>query len=543
MHKDIKLLLVNVINPQFVLPYPALNLVMLADYLIQHNVLSEKNIKIINTYYYDPLRVISVFKPHIIGCSVMTPSYDYAVELAKNMKKITPAILIIGGVHISGLPQALRYPFDIGVTGEGEQPLLEIINLYKQRCEIKERDLRKIMNVVYRSKNGKVTVNPMRPVLQSSDIPRLKPSLLEKEQFIEYMPIVKDRQAQLAKSANIFTARGCPYRCKFCSAQIIWPHKYGLRMFPAKRVGEEIEYLFTRHNINSIHIWDDTFAITKNRLKELIQELRDRNLLGKITFNQVYVRANLVDKEFVELLKEFGTVSVFMGFESGSDHILGYLKNYSLTVEQIRKAAAFFTRARIKIFGSFMLFSPGETIEDLQKSYLLANWLVSRHNVHIMPCVTCPFPGTELWNEAIKQKVIAMAHVQWNDFRVIQLSKKIPKVFFTNNLSHDIHMKYWLKFKALWHRSKRKRFIVRNFKKMELTAKNQNAELDRQMRQNLMYYETYVRFGRFIMDPLGSVKNIIYHPHKIKFIVKQTAKLFIPINMVFLIICRFHALR
>lgn len=528
MNKKIKLLLINVLNHQLNSPYPALNLIMLADYLIKHNGILEKNIKIINTFYYEPLRIISVFKPDIVGCSVMTPSYDTAIELGKQIKKISSAYLIMGGYHISGLPEQLNYPFDIGIIGEGEQPLLEIIQLYRRTHSLKEKHLKKIMNVVYRSKNDKVIVNPMRPLLKPADIPILKSSLLTKERYIQYIPIIKEGIPQLARSANIFTARGCPYNCKFCSAQIIWPKKFGLRMFPAKRVGYEIEYLFKEHNINSIHIWDDTFAVTKNRLRELIQELINRNLLDKITFNHVYVRANLVDKEFVELLKQFGTVSVFIGFESGSNPILGYLKNNSLTVEQIRKAINLFSKAKIEVLGSFMLFSPGETIKDLNQSYSLANWLVSRRNVSITPCITVPYPGTELWNVAVRNNIIDIKTIKWNRFAIYIFKVKDLYVFFSNKLSHEIQIKYWLKFQALWRKGKKIKASIHGYRKIQLLAKKYNIEIDKQIRRKLIYGETNIRFYRFISHPFASISNIMKDPKKLKLIITQSVMLLIP---------------
>lgn len=523
MHKTIKLLLINAQNPKVSSIHPPLNLLMLAEYLIKKKILAEKNIKVIDTLHGNPTRIASVFKPDLTGFSVMTPSYPYALKIAKAIKQECDSFLIIGGYHISGLPRSLEYPFDIGVIGEGEGPLLDIVRLLNQKKILNEEILSSIKNIVFRNHEGNIIVNRMRPLLKPKEIPNVRWSMLSGEEIYRYAAIIKKNKYVVAKSANIFTARGCPYKCKFCAAQIMWPHKYGFRMFPISRVGKEMSFLFHKYGVDSIHIWDDTFTVTKKRLRELINELKRRHLLGRITFDRIYVRADRIDEEFAKLLKEFNTISVYIGFESGSGRILSYLKNQSLSIRGIRKAVKLLQKEDIYVTGSIMLFSPNETVNDLQKSYGLAKWLVKQKNMKSLRIVvTCPFPGTDLWNKAIREGVINKTKINWEDFIIMSLtSNRLTKVFFTNGLSPVTHKKYWDRFQALSNKVTKKRKRIDGWKEAKKKRDVLNNQIDTRIKKKKAFKEIEIRIIRFLNNPVKSILMLKSKPQIIGYILRD----------------------
>lgn len=73
---------------------------------------------------------LNVFSPDIIGISAMSTQFSAAIELSRKVKKKLHALIIIGGPHVSALPKVLLETFDIGVIGEGEETLSEIVSLY-----------------------------------------------------------------------------------------------------------------------------------------------------------------------------------------------------------------------------------------------------------------------------------------------------------------------------------------------------------------------------------------------------------------------------
>ncbi len=66
-------------------------------------------------------------KPDIIGISAMTNTYYIAIEWARRIKKELSIPVILGGIHISLLPQSLHDCFDVGVVGEGEITLIQLL--------------------------------------------------------------------------------------------------------------------------------------------------------------------------------------------------------------------------------------------------------------------------------------------------------------------------------------------------------------------------------------------------------------------------------
>lgn len=524
MHRNLKLALIYPVHPTLSKMHPPLSVLMLAEYLIANRILPAKNIRIFNTSYDDPETIIPLFKPDIIGFSVLTSSYPLARQIAANLKKITTAPLIIGGYHISGVPHSLERPFDLGVAGEGEETLVEIINLLKTRRRLPYSSLTTIPNLIYFNSKNQVQVNPLRPLLQPHRIPRLNLSLVPEASLFRYIPIIKNGRTEVVKTGYMFTARGCPYKCKFCAAQVMWPGKSGFRLFPVDRVGEEISTLYHRHQVRCIHIWDDTFAVTKQRLRDLTEELRRRGLLGRISFTSVYVRANLVDAEFIRLLKDFGTVSVYIGFESGSENMLGYLKDKGVNVAQMKNAVNLLQQEGIMVSGSLIIFTPNEQVSDLDDSYRFGRWLSTHDNLYMLwvnPAV--PLPGTDLWVEAIRQKTINLNRMKWEDLFVINHSMDKPfRIFYRTSLSPDTLLLHWQKFQKL-----SLKIHARTMKRFHLESANRRAaqlnhQLDQQVEKARIRDELHLRLNNFFRHPLTSIKRILLRPHRYRYLIADS---------------------
>src|SRR3989338_33508 len=71
-----------------------------------------------------------LIKPDIVGISSVTETYDMAIDMAYFIKERLRVPIIIGGTHISGLPESLHQVFSAGVVGEGEETFLELLRAY-----------------------------------------------------------------------------------------------------------------------------------------------------------------------------------------------------------------------------------------------------------------------------------------------------------------------------------------------------------------------------------------------------------------------------
>jgi len=525
-----KICLIDVVDPKNTSHEPPLALVMLASYLIQHNILPISNIKIIDNVDSDPELVIALFRPDIIGFSVKTPFYHIATSLAKKLRRISSACFIIGGYHISALPTYLDKNFDIGVIGEGEKTLSEVVEILKSDSSLSVQKLSSVDSIVFRDDDGELIITKRRPLLFPDEIPYINWDLLPKDRIFYYRPIIKDDRAETMRIGYIFTARGCPYHCSFCAHQVLWPQYRGFRLYSVERVGQEIEFLYRTFGINTIQILDDTFsfAVSISRIRELIKELKKRNLFNKVFFYNIFIRANIVNEELVGLLKELGTLSVFIGIESGSQRILSYLKDGPLTIADIKRAILLFGKAGIYVTGSFMLFSPNEERKDIMKTYELTKWFAKQPNsLTLRHYVTTPYPGTKLWNEAIQKGLIFEDKVNWKDFVMYNArSNKLPRVFFKNVSSVRDYDKIWKKFSDIKLSMETKLKNKKNWKNAEHKALLENNKLLALYYRKIAKDNILGRISRLYHNPKVTLRKVKKRPILIlKYIMKDVIKI------------------
>jgi len=298
-----------------------------------------------------------------IGISAMTVNYGMAKNMGKWLKENTRAKVVIGGVHISTCPESFDPEcFDEMVIGEGEK--------------IKDLD----------------------------DLPLPNWDLVDPRYF---KPSFNTTFAERGIEGVMLTSRGCPYRCRFCSTQAFWGNK--VRFHSADRVVEMIKDL-ERRGVTHIQIWDDLFTINKTRLREIAYYYSSPLYEHfNIKFN-CQPRADLIDDELCEILKDIGITTCIFGFESGNDRVLRYLKRDTCTTQDNYKAIEICHRHGLKVQGSVMLGSPNETLKEMNDTYEFVKWCAFNGVQRIWSFVATPFPKTEWWanqdvNECSHQNV------------------------------------------------------------------------------------------------------------------------------------------
>ena len=246
----------------------------------------------------------------------------------------------------------------------------------------------------------------------------------------------------------MLTGRGCPYRCRFCSTAIFWNK---VRFHSAEHVCDEIKMLIERYHVDSILIWDDLFTTSKKRTREIAGILKKEGLTEKAIFS-VQARANLIDDDTCAVLKDMNVNSVGFGFESGSNKVLNYLKNGSVTVEQNKNAILTCKKYGLKVTGSLMFGNPGETIEDMKKTLELIDFMGQNGADLIWTFVTKPLPGTEFW-EIAKNRGKVSDDMDWNileqteDSNPLMLDDGISKDEF-RNIIEDARSRSFIYFRT-----------------------------------------------------------------------------------------------
>ncbi|PIQ29140.1 hypothetical protein COW36_17890 [bacterium (Candidatus Blackallbacteria) CG17_big_fil_post_rev_8_21_14_2_50_48_46] len=342
----------------------------------------------------DPERLLR-HGPDIIGMTSFTETFEHVMRHARWLKRMAPEIpIIVGGEHISAAPESLPEEVDIGVIGEGEITLRELMELYLNKQATPE-NLEKVQGIVFWHEGKRVQTPPRPWMMELDELPKPDRALIHRPDQLWQQPL--------------FTARGCPYQCTYCASTRFWQRT---RYHSIPRIIEEIEDIVRDYPQQTlIAINDDLFPLNRKRLRTVVEAIRAKGLHRKVGFT-LNTRANVFDTEIVELIAAMNGQIIGFGFESASDKILKQLKGKTTAREALR-ALQLCERYGIAVVGSYMVGSPDETWEDLARTW----WFIRNNRDRIWKLsvlISTPYPGTEFWHEAQERKLVDENFQRWN---------------------------------------------------------------------------------------------------------------------------------
>lgn len=395
------------INPGKGYHQPPLALGYLASYLRKFS--EEKHeIRIFDENVNDDaLKLTLRFKPDFIGITATTPTIPHVLKLATDIKSEgIEAPICVGGPHITALPETLMHnTLDIGVIGEGERTVLELVNRISDGAQIKEKG---IAGVAFRKGNKLVITEARSFISDLNEIPMPARDLMKMNEF--YCRPKETLRGIVAKTTQMMSSRGCPFNCVFCSNKLLWNQR--VRLFSPEYVINEMEYLIDTYKLDGIYFQDDTFTANTNWFEQVCNLMIEQKL-NKRVFWVCQAQATTLTPEKAELLKRAGCVRAEFGFESGSPRILQYLKRGASNVERNAAAIKTCTDAGLMVLGNFIFGVPGETLEDMQLS---RKFYTENRIDYVSTALATPYPGTELWDYCKTNGTIKPEQVDWNKF-------------------------------------------------------------------------------------------------------------------------------
>lgn len=344
----------------------------LASYLIQNEIVSEENLRIV-----DNCEEAVAFHPHIIGVSSVSQVISDACEFARKCKEATGCMTVLGGYHVSSIPQRLPNQFDLGVIGEGEETFAEIVKKYSNNVG-HGATFNDITGICYRSNDLEVLLTPARPLI--ADIDTLP------------LPL---RHKPYSADEPIFTSRGCPFRCTFCASQRFWRGQTRFRS--ANSVVHEIVETVEKYQPKEIAILDDLWMSDKLRFKEIVNQLVELGIPNKVTFRG-FCRSNIIDEESLLLLKKLNYSFVRFGAETGSDGLLKRIKGEGISVDDHQRVIDLCHKHGMRCGGSFIFGIPGETMIDLRETVRFLRKNKNKFEI-IGFYLFNPIPGTVMWED------------------------------------------------------------------------------------------------------------------------------------------------
>jgi radical SAM superfamily enzyme YgiQ (UPF0313 family) len=204
-----------------------------------------------------------------------------------------------------------------------------------------------IENICYRKK-GKAIRNSSTSLKSIDSLPSPKYDLLPSGYY--------DILAKGKSIAAIVTSLGCPFSCRFCSANS--RRKYSEKSL--KKLFSEIDELCRKHD--DIIFWDDNFTANKERCKKICDYLKTK----RINF-RCLSRADDIDYSLLKKMKLAGCYQIQFGIESGSKRMLS-LMNKRLNLSAAKETLFACDRLGIETVAFFIIGYPGEKEADISKT-------------------------------------------------------------------------------------------------------------------------------------------------------------------------------
>jgi anaerobic magnesium-protoporphyrin IX monomethyl ester cyclase len=346
-------------------------------------------------------QVVDGFAPHVVGITATTVQIESAWQVARELKRLTDARVVLGGPHPTVLPgeSAEKPDVDFVVRGEGEATWTEL-------CDRLERgaSLAGLSGVTYQDQ-GEVIHNPDRPVIPDVDsIPFPAYHLFKMQRYSNLQPTLDDVDGP---SYPMLSSRGCPYRCNYCSQ--ILPR--GWRARSPESVVSEWRWLVEELGAAEIGVLDDSFNIDRKRALEICDLIIDQGLnhVPWIMINGI--RANLADEELLGRMREAGCIRTAFGVESGNQQILDTVIHKQLTLDQVRAAFKAAKAVGMETIGFFIIGLPGETKETMEDTIRFACEL---DPVVANFSMATPFPGTQMYDQVLERGRL-LVH-DWHEF-------------------------------------------------------------------------------------------------------------------------------
>lgn len=199
--------------------------------------------------------------------------------------------------------------------------------------------------------------------------------------------------------ATIQVARGCPSQCTYCLTPVISGKT--VRKRSVENVFAEVEECYFKYGIRNFFFKADTFTIDAAWATALCDRIITSDLHGKIAFT-VNSRVKPLEFALLQKLKEAGCFMLAVGFESGSDDTLRRIKK-GATKEDNLRAAKLIKKARLPLFGFFMIGFPWETrldiIHTLKFIFKIDPDFIEVH-------IAMPYYGTELYAQCKQLRTI-----------------------------------------------------------------------------------------------------------------------------------------
>jgi len=297
-------------------------------------------------------------KIDLVGITGYTAEIPSTYAIADEFRKRGIPV-VLGGVHVSAMPEEALKHADAVVIGEAEEIWKQLLIDFESGS----------MQTTYHS--------DMLCTMEKMKIPRRE--LLNKAMYTTFY--------------TIQATRGCPYDCDYCAVTGVFGRKFRTR--PVAEVRDEIRSFDSRDFLFA----DDNLCGQPDYAKELFRAMiplkKKWGAQTSITFAK--------DDELLRLYAKSGGQYAFIGLESLSQNNLKDINKPWSKAEDYEEAISKIHRAGINVIASFILGLDNDDPSVFRHTleFVLKNRIAAAQ-YHILT----PFPGTRLYGRMEKEQRI-----------------------------------------------------------------------------------------------------------------------------------------
>jgi radical SAM superfamily enzyme YgiQ (UPF0313 family) len=287
----------------------------------------------------------------LVGITGLTSEIPNAYEMADGFRKRGTKV-VMGGVHVSALPDEALQHADSVVIGEAELVWRELIEDFRA---------------------GK-----LKSVYKADDFVDMSTVSIPRRSLLDY--------DMYTSFSTLQATRGCPFKCDFCTVTNFFGNTYRCR--PVEDVINEVKGLPDK----KVVFLDDNIAGRPGYAKKLMKAL----IPLKITWGSQASITLARDDELLSLYAASGGRYVFIGFENLSPENLKAVQKGWNTIENFEKSIKKIHDAGIDIIGSFIF---GLDFDDVSCFRTVLEFAMRNKIDYAMFNVLTPLPGTKLFEK------------------------------------------------------------------------------------------------------------------------------------------------
>lgn len=369
------------------------------------------------------------FQPDIVGLQCnFTTERNRTIRLARKLKSELPDVrIVIGGHDASRDPQWFAQEgIDIVAMGDGEEVMPPLVDALQRGS-----DLAKVDGIYFPKGNGEWI-----RTLEANARPNLDQYPLPARHLIKHY--ADHYYINFRKPLALMeTARGCPFKCNFCS---VWKfHESTFREKSPERVVQELQQI----DAPNIFITDDIFWMNVKRGEEMAKQIKAAGIKKYFT---VQTRTDIIVKfpHLIEMWKDCGSLAIFLGLESVTDEGLAAVNKKNKASNNVQ-AIELLKDMGVGFTPNFIV-DPAWDRDDFTR---LREWIEQMGAYNSGFSILTPLPGTDLWDTASRQ---VTTH-RWEMYDIVHtvLPTKLPIEEFYEEYSrlwrHVLNVRYRYKGK------------------------------------------------------------------------------------------------